>query len=251
MGQVPENLEPTRYLLVGDGRVARHMARYLDFKGISYASWSRKLAQSKNLSFESAAARASVVIFLIRDDVIEEFITKNKDAVAGKFLIHFSGSLVSNLAYGMHPLMTFGPEFYELKDYESIPFVTDSEGPAFQNVFPELKNPAYAIPQEKRPLYHALCVLAGNFTTLLWSKAKNDFEKNLELPSHLLNGYARKVLENVLREGDAALTGPLARRDSGTIEKNLAALKRDPYASVYRAFVEAHLQTALTKEASK
>jgi hypothetical protein len=38
-------------------------------------------------------------------------------------LIHFSGALVTPLATGMHPLMTFTKGFYELADYQKMAFV--------------------------------------------------------------------------------------------------------------------------------
>ena len=43
-----------------------------------------------------------------------------------------------------------------------------------------------------------------------------------------------------MESGGAALTGPLARGDTGTIDLNLEALEGDSYQDVYRAFLRAH-----------
>jgi predicted short-subunit dehydrogenase-like oxidoreductase (DUF2520 family) len=80
-------------------------------------------------------------------------------------------------------------------------------------------------------------VLGGNFSTLLWSKVLSDFSERLGLPAETLGPYMSQVCRNVLQSGGAALTGPLQRGDVGTIRRDLEALRGDPFAEVYRAFV--------------
>jgi predicted short-subunit dehydrogenase-like oxidoreductase (DUF2520 family) len=43
-------------------------------------------------------------------------------------------------------------------------------------------------------------------------------------PDRILDPLLHAALDNVLRLGDAALTGPVARRDVGTVEAHLDAL---------------------------
>ncbi|MBX3041835.1 MAG: DUF2520 domain-containing protein, partial [Bdellovibrionaceae bacterium] len=88
------------------------------------------------------------------------------------------------------------------------------------------------------PLYHALCVLGGNFPVLLWNKMETDL-KAMGLPEESTRLYIQRVSENYLKMGPRALTGPLVRKDESTIQKNLAALSLDPWEKVYRAFREA------------
>ena len=85
--------------------------------------------------------------------------------------------------------------------------------------------------------------MAGNFSTLLWSKAFTDFEQRLGLPASVLHPYLESITAN-LEGSDAPLTGPLARGDVATVERHLDALDGDPYAGVYRAFVDAFAGTA-------
>ena len=88
-------------------------------------------------------------------------------------------------------------------------------------------------------LYHTACVLAGNFTTILWNKAMRDFEDRLSLPRELLRPYLERTAINALRLGSAALTGSLARGERGTIERDLEGLEGDAFRSVYLAVAEA------------
>ncbi len=45
-------------------------------------------------------------------------------------------------------------------------------------------------------------------------------------PERVLGPLLRAALENTLQQGDAALTGPVARGDAGTIARHLEALRR-------------------------
>jgi predicted short-subunit dehydrogenase-like oxidoreductase (DUF2520 family) len=87
-----------------------------------------------------------------------------------------------------------------------------------------------------KSLYHSLCVLSGNFTTMLWQKAFSDFDEKLELDDNLLIPYMEQTFENLRTDRTNALTGPLARKDKATVERNLQALEGDLYQNVYRSF---------------
>jgi predicted short-subunit dehydrogenase-like oxidoreductase (DUF2520 family) len=225
-----------RYGIVGDGRVARHIAHYFDLLGLSLVDWSRRSAG--NVSPSTALARCDVVLVLVSDAAIDEFITAN-DELREKTLIHFSGSLVTPAAKGMHPLTTFGADLSDRVTYESIPFVCEDGEPRFEDVFPELSNPHYTLAAGLKPLYHGLAVMAGNFTMLLWNKLFHTFEEQLQLPPSIAVPYLRQVAANLEKAPDTASTGPITRGDADTIRANLAALSGDPYHDVYAAFVKA------------
>jgi hypothetical protein len=230
MRQVPQ----IPYGVVGDGKVARHFIHYFALLGLPVRQWSRRLAQS--ITVDQALADCETVLLLIRDSALESFISENP-GLARKRLIHFSGSLVVSGAQGFHPLMSFAQDLYDLATYESIPFVYEPKPHGFEEIFPELKNPHYAIDPEHKPLYHALCVMGGNFTVLLWQKLFIEFQSKLGLPWQAAIPYLKQVAKNLAQNPDAALTGPLARKDFSVIEKNMNALSGDPYRGVYEAFV--------------
>ena len=224
--------EPT-YGLIGRGRVATHMARYLELEALPFVTWHRAMPSPP----EAALASAETILLAISDNAIRPFL-ENHVELSRRPIVHFSGSLVVDGAHGLHPLMTFGPELYDLETYRSIPFIEERGGLTFRELFPRLSNLSWTLDPDDKTLYHALCVLAGNFTTLLWSKAFEDFERRLGLPREALLPFLDQTCRNTSTTGRMALTGPLARSDMETVTRDLQALEGDPYARVYRAFTE-------------
>ena len=222
------------YLLVGSGRLSRHLQHYLGLEAIRWRQWDR--SSSVPLSELLVAARA--VLLLISDDAIEGFL--NQYAVpGGPPWVHCSGSLTTDLASGFHPLMAFGDELYDQPTYRRMAFVGERGRTAFSELFPELPNPCFEIDPGSKSLYHALCTMAGNFSTLVWLKAFADFEERLGIPAAALHPYLEQITANL--EGSISpLTGPLARGDRNTVATHLSALQGDPYREVYRAFVAAY-----------
>lgn len=231
MEQVPA------YLIVGNGRMARHVSFYFGEIGIPYTQWARKTHSEEDLQL--LLAEASHVLILISDNAIEPFI-KDHSCLQGKTLIHFSGSLVTPLAHGVHPLMTFTDDLYGMEVYKKIPFVCDVNAPSFSKLFPKLTNLNHTLPAELKSRYHALCVMSNNFTTLLWQKFYSELEHTLNIPSKAIHPYLDQTLQNLKNHSTAALTGPLARKDKSTIDMNLKALENDPFQSIYKAFVEVY-----------
>ena len=227
-------MDTPTYGLIGRGRVAAHLGRYLELEGLRHISWHRGMDGDA----ESILAEAGVILLAISDDAIAGF-PADHPALCDRPLVHFSGSLFVNGVIGLHPLMTFGLELYDLETYRNIPFITERERPGFHDAFPSLGNPSLAISPELKPLYHALCVLAGNFTTILWNKAMRDFEDRLNLPREVLRPYLERTAANTLRQGGGALTGSLARGERGTIERDLEGLAGDPFREVYLAVAAA------------
>src|SRR4051812_46727932 len=116
MGQVPEC-----YGLVGDGRLAKHIARYFDLLKIPLISWSRKSQSSAVSTLKSC----DVIMLAISDGAIAGFVSENSNIKKAK-LIHFSGSLSTPVAQSFLPLMTFtAGDLYDLETYENIAFVSE------------------------------------------------------------------------------------------------------------------------------
>jgi predicted short-subunit dehydrogenase-like oxidoreductase (DUF2520 family) len=210
------------------------MARYLELEGQNVRRWHRGLPTPP----AEALSGAAIILLAISDSALEPFIADNPE-IGDRPLVHFSGSLTIEGAHGLHPLMTFGPEAYDLDTYRTIPFVEETGNRGFREIFPHLINPVWTIDRELKPLYHALCALAGNSTTILWTKAMEDFESRLGLPRDILRPFLMRTAANSLDQGRAALTGSLARNDSGTIARDLEGLAGDPFREVYLAIATA------------
>ncbi len=226
MRQVPQ------YLIIGGGRVARHLGHYLSLLHIPFSQWRRADGAA---ALAPLAARATHILIAISDAAIEPFIREHlQDAKAVK--IHFSGALETPLAVGAHPLTSFNPGLYDLETYMSVPFVTDAGVP--DDLLPGLPNRCLPLPRGQKAKYHAMCVLAGNFSCLLWQKFFASLKDDFGLPPEAGEAYLKQVTQNLLADPATAFTGPLARGDVETIRKNLAALDGDAFRAIYQSFVD-------------
>ena len=226
-----------RPLLLGRGRLALHFKYML--KDTSLLAWDR--SQSPH-QLQEKALLASHILLAVSDSAIESLAEQLRTYLISKdekpVLIHFSGAHNFQGLEDAHPLMSFGPTLYAPEIYEQFTFVTSGEK-RFEDLFPTLKNPHVKIRPEQKSRYHALCVLGGNFTVLLMQEMLKGF-RELHIETSNSAPYMQKIFENLLQNPQAALTGPLVRRDISTLQQNLSALKGHPYAPVYRSMVEAY-----------
>jgi 2-dehydropantoate 2-reductase len=229
---------PPHYLLIGNGRVARHLQHYFSLLDLPFITWHRGEMLA---DLQEKVLKATHILVLISDRAIDEFI-KTHLSNSSAFIIHCSGALICERAYGVHPLMTFGHKFYEFSDYLAIPFVLDEHAPAFETLLPGVPNPHQRLATSLKTKYHALCVLSGNFTCMLWQKLFNDFVLDLKLAPELAHPYLERQMQNLLEDPEKALTGPVVRGDTATIAKNLEALADDPFQDVYKSFVRCYQQ---------
>ena len=243
MQQSSTKKTPQHYLILGSGRAVSHFVHYLALLGLPFSQWSRRLEPVPGKLLKSRLQAATHVLALVSDGAIEELVRQAKALENSPSItwIHCSGSLVTTEAIGCHPLMTFSPSRkYDLETYRSMAFIVDKGAPLFSTLMPGFPNPHYRIDPAKKALYHALCVLSGNFTALLWNKLFNELEGKMLIPKHAALPYLRAVCANLEASPETALTGPLVRGDGATIQRNLESLAQDPYSDVYEAFVRAY-----------
>jgi predicted short-subunit dehydrogenase-like oxidoreductase (DUF2520 family) len=230
MRQVPH------YLIIGNGRVSKHFQHYFALRDTHYTVWHRQQSEHE---LHHALLHATHILVLISDQAIDPFIQTHLSQVKQP-IMHCSGSLVTQQAYGVHPLMTFAPTLYHLERYQAISFVIDHDAPDFSILFPTLSNPHVRLLTSLKSKYHALCVLSGNFSCLLWQKLFSTLEKDFQIPAEMAHLYLSQQTENLLADAATALTGPLVRRDHQTIRKNLQALENDPFQAVYESFINCY-----------
>ena len=228
MGQIPT------YGVIGSGRLAHHLIHYFTCLDLDLITWSRK--HNTVVDLQKLAQKADVILVLINDDAIEDFIHTHP-FLKEKTLVHCSGRLGTKLAKGVHPLMSFGPDLYDLQTYQQLTFVVDADAD-FKQLFPAINNRFYPLSNEHKAYYHALCVMGGNFTTILWAKLFQEFEKRLKIPKEAAYPYLDVISHNLKTDYRSALTGPVARGDHKTIEAHLAVLSQDGFLPIYRSFVD-------------
>jgi predicted short-subunit dehydrogenase-like oxidoreductase (DUF2520 family) len=232
VGQVPAANE-VPYLIVGNGKLAKHIIHYFQLMEIPLRHWHR---HSSDL-FNYAASNVSKILLLIPDDTIEEFIQQHKSDTSNDVTwIHCSGALSTPHTESAHPLMTFTHELYNKESYMNIPFITERDRKNFTELFPELPNKSYIISGELKTFYHAWCTLAGNFTSILWTEFFNRLENSLNIPKESAYPYLQRIFSNIMIQPNP-VTGPLSRGDNNTIKKHIASLTDDEFSKVYKAFV--------------
>lgn len=235
MRQVPTN--PT-YLLIGGGRLARHMTHYMEALGMAFDSWNRRNHSTADLIQKINST--DILLLCIKDDEIQNFYEQfHRD---DKVFVHFSGSYQHPDIFDFHPLMSFGHDLYSEDLYKSIPVVGTASIQTYQQLFPKMPNTYHQISPEHKTLYHSLCVLSGNGTTLLWDLVAQQFEK-IGLSKTTLNPYLRQITDNILKDSQGRWTGPWYRKDQATIENNKQALESFELSSLYQELSQLSDQT--------
>ncbi len=220
-----------KYTIIGDGKVARHFAYYFNAKGVRFNRWHRR----QSIELKSLVEHSSCVLLLISDDAIIPLVN-HYTFLKSKTLVHFSGVLSHKQVKGCHPLMTFGQHHYDLKTYESMPFVCD-EKVNFKTLFPQLTNPSYSISACHKAFYHAMCVMAGNFTQVLMRETSQQLQE-YQLPKDILFPYLLQNTLNFIKDPQKSITGPLQRGDFSTISKHLSVLQNNRLEGVYKSFLK-------------
>jgi predicted short-subunit dehydrogenase-like oxidoreductase (DUF2520 family) len=101
------------------------------------------------------------------------------------------------------------------------------------------------VEEAARPMYHAaLAHGANHLVTLIAQSMQALSAAGVATPARLLGPLVYAALDNALRSGDAALTGPVARGDAGTVAEHLRQLRtltpdvRPTYVALARATAE-------------
>ena len=222
-------------MIIGNGRMAKHMTHYLLSLKLDFYTWNRQQ------SFESLYANLPLVthvLILISDQAIDDFIQMHllPHINHQTLLIHFSGCFESAYSYSAHPLQTFSPTLYPTSEYLLIPFIIDDTAPEFLALLPGLPNPHYRINSSDKAFYHAHCVMANNFSALLWQKFYDTMQHKFQMKSEHLAPFLKQTFQNIAENPDNTLTGPLVRQDFVTLKKDKEALKNDPFLAIFEAF---------------
>jgi predicted short-subunit dehydrogenase-like oxidoreductase (DUF2520 family) len=213
------------------------------------------------LAVDAVAAHAELLVIAVPDDDLGGLVSglASTGAVrAGTLVAHTSGAhgiavlapLTERgaLPMALHPAMTFTVTTVDLERLGTACFgVTTVEElrPAAEALVIEMGAEPVWVEEELRPLYHAaLAFGANNLVTLVAQASDLLVQAGVEHPQRVLGPLLGAALDNALRHGDRALTGPVARGDAGTVSGHLVALGHAaPEAA--RAYVELSRLTAL------
>lgn len=145
--------------------------------------------------------------------------------------VHLSGSLEVPGVPCMHPLVSFDGT---ARDWTGTPLaVTGAVPEPLRAAFAGIGFVPFDLPAEHKALYHAAAVMTAGHAATLWLGARRLLEEaGVNLPGRGLYPLAESALENVRRHGIAGRTGPFARGDNATIQRDADALE-EPWRSIF------------------
>jgi predicted short-subunit dehydrogenase-like oxidoreductase (DUF2520 family) len=188
---------------------------------------------------DEVAAAAELVLVAVPDDVLEPLVAGLAELGAwrqGQLVVHTSGAYGAGVlapaaragarTVAAHPAMTFtgGPE--DLGRLAGTTFgVTTDHPAAARALVADLRGELVEVAEADRPLYHAALVVGANHLVTLVNEAADLLARaGIAEPDRVLSPLLRAALDNALRDGDAALTGPVSRGDAGTVAGHLRVL---------------------------
>jgi predicted short-subunit dehydrogenase-like oxidoreductase (DUF2520 family) len=202
----------------------------------------------------ASRSRGDAQSIVDRSDVV--FLTVPDDAIAavcaslrwkGQAAVHCSGALELDVldiarrqgaAVGsFHPLQTFPytpqPQGADTTWLAGATVAIEAEGSLLEtltSMAEALGCRAFRVPAGRKALYHASAALASNYLVTLVAEAAGLWRQLGASEGDALAALlplARATVANVERLGpETALTGPIARGDSGTVRRHLKALER-------------------------
>jgi len=186
-------------------------------------------------------AEADLVILAVPDDALPglvEGLVRTEHVRPGQFWLHPAGrygtevldpaTRAGALPLAVHPVMSFTGTSVDLARLADCPFgVTAPEPlrPVAEALVVEMGGDPVWVPQEQRPLYHAALAYGSNYLITLVAQAVELLVgAGIEHPQRLIGPLLGASLDNALRLGDQALTGPVARGDAASVAAHLAAI---------------------------
>ena len=240
--------------VVGAGRVGGALGAALSRAGHSVVAASGVSAESLRraerllpgvpiLPPDEVVAMADFVLLAVPDDALRQLVAGLAATDAwrpGQLVGHTSGAqgigvldpaaARGALALALHPVMTFTgrPEDVDRVDGATFGVTAPDElRPVAESLVLEMGGEPVWVPEGARPLYHAALTIGANHLVTLVNDALGLLERaEVEQPARLLAPLLSAALDNVLRLGDAALTGPVSRGDVATLTAHLGTLAR-------------------------
>ncbi|WP_435829551.1 Rossmann-like and DUF2520 domain-containing protein [Nocardia fusca] len=216
-----------------------------------------RLPESQILPVEEVAARSELLILAVPDAELAGLVrglASSGTVRPGTIVAHTSGANgigvlaplreAGALPLAVHPAMTFTGHDEDLSRLANACFgitAADEIGYAIaQSLVIEMGGEPVRVAEEHRTLYHAALAHGSNHLVTLVLDAVEALRQALAgpgllgqqtvddqpggLPERLLAPLASAALDNALRRGQAALTGPVARGDTAAVAAHLEAL---------------------------
>jgi predicted short-subunit dehydrogenase-like oxidoreductase (DUF2520 family) len=193
------------------------------------------------MSVADLTAAADLVLLTVPDDVLGDLVAGLAGTGAitpGQFLVHASGRFgiavlepatrQGALPLALHPVMTLTGSRSDLDRLSGCPFGVTAPPvlrPVAEALVVEMGGDPVWIPESARPLYHAALANGANHLVTLVAQTLDLLGRaGVDAPADLVRPLLSAALDNALRTGDEALTGPVARGDAATVAAHLEVL---------------------------
>jgi predicted short-subunit dehydrogenase-like oxidoreductase (DUF2520 family) len=235
--------------VVGAGRVGAVLGAALNRAGhhvvaaaaVSAASRERAarlLPRAEILPADEVARKAADLLLLaVPDDALASVVAglaATNSLRPGQVVAHTSGAHGLDVlgdvdGMALHPAMTFTGTDADLARLPGIAWGVTTPDRAFATrLVADLGGVPEWIAEDARPLYHAALAHGANHLVTLVNEAADLLRAaGVDRPERVLSPLLHAALDNALRLGDAALTGPVSRGDAGTVGKHLDRLPSD------------------------
>jgi predicted short-subunit dehydrogenase-like oxidoreductase (DUF2520 family) len=235
--------------VVGAGRVGAVLGGALDAAGhrvvaaaaVSAASRDRAARLLPDAAIlpadEVARAATDLLLLAVPDDALAGVVRgldKTGALTGDQVVAHTSGAhglavLGGVNGMALHPAMTFTGENADLDRLPGIAWGVTTRDKAFATrLIGDLGGVPEWVAENARPLYHAALAHGANHLVTLVNEAADLLRvAGIERPERVLSPLLHAALDNALRLGDAALTGPVSRGDAGTVAKHLERMPAD------------------------
>jgi predicted short-subunit dehydrogenase-like oxidoreductase (DUF2520 family) len=235
--------------VVGVGRVGAALGAALARAGHPVVAASGVSAESRRraerflpdvpiLAPDEVVAEADFVLLAVPDDALRPLVAGLAATGAwqeGQLVAHTSGAQGISvldpaaargvLPLALHPVMTFTGRPEDVERVAGATFgvtAPDELRAVAESLVVEMGGEPVWVPELARPLYHAALTVGSNHLVTLVNDALGLLEvAGVEQPARLLAPLLSAALDNVLRLGDAALTGPVSRGDVATLATHL------------------------------
>jgi predicted short-subunit dehydrogenase-like oxidoreductase (DUF2520 family) len=244
--------------IIGAGKVGRTLARAMKEAGYEIG-----VVVCRNLESAKAAKAfigvglpetnvlraldSSFVHFITTTDlaiasIVKEIDSKGPASLDGHYFYHTSGAISSTVLDplkkkgaqigSIHPLQVFAHPDKAIETLPGIYYAIEGTDKAMElavQIVARLQGKLLLIPTGRKVLYHIAGVFAANYLTVLVELAMSIMEEIGESPEDAYQALLPLMvgaLQNIEEFGtDMALTGPVSRGDTETIQKHVEAMK--------------------------
>lgn len=191
---------------------------------------------------ELLSAAGGLVLLTVPDDALPGLVgglAGSGRLQRGTMVAHVSGrygvsvleplTAAGALPLALHPMMAFTSPRTDLARLSGATFGVTAPSvlrPAAEALVIEMGGEPVFVREEDRALYHAALAWGSNYlVTVVDGCLQLLRQVGVDAPARAVAPLLGAALDNALRSGAEALTGPVARGDAGTVAAQLAALR--------------------------